>query len=351
MSDGSLLLLGLEGPELTPDEAAMFRTLQPAGYVLAARNIVSPEQTRKLTDELRSLHIDTPVLAISQEGGPVTPLGDIAPQCPAATALAGRADMGLIADAAAHTGDMLRLLGFNMNLAPLLDLGHFPGPAADPHGRVWSRDPQRVIDFAGHWNRWLRKRSVASCAKSFPAGGRIKGEPSQESATSDASIEDLLREDVIPYTALMPELDAILMSRASFPRIDADSPAFLSRRIIDRFLRGQLGFDKHLVLAGEPDGLDGGIAGKAIEAGNDLAIIRPGRQHVAKAVEALRETSRPLRDDAQERVDRFRRRKLHGPLIWREDAWQKTTHALATLAAGFGICPQSADLQHRAEER
>ena len=41
MADGSLLLLGLKGPQLTSEEAQRFRQLQPAGYILFTRNIES----------------------------------------------------------------------------------------------------------------------------------------------------------------------------------------------------------------------------------------------------------------------------------------------------------------------
>ena len=54
---GHLLLLGVTGPKLTSEEAALYRTLQPAGFILFTRNIVSPAQTRKLTDDLRSLSV------------------------------------------------------------------------------------------------------------------------------------------------------------------------------------------------------------------------------------------------------------------------------------------------------
>ena len=53
--NGHLLLLGVRGPELAPDEAALFRKLQPAGFILFGRNITSAVQTRKLTDDLREL--------------------------------------------------------------------------------------------------------------------------------------------------------------------------------------------------------------------------------------------------------------------------------------------------------
>ena len=86
MMDGSLLLLGVHGPELTPDEAALFTKLQPAGYILFSRNIISAAQTRKLTDDLRGLHADEPLLAIDQEGGRVTRTAAIAPAAPSAPA-------------------------------------------------------------------------------------------------------------------------------------------------------------------------------------------------------------------------------------------------------------------------
>jgi beta-N-acetylhexosaminidase len=343
MMDGSLLLLGISGPELTPAEAAMFRKLRPAGYILFSRNIVSAAQTRKLTDDLRGLSVDTPIIAIDQEGGRVTRTKDIAPAAPSAPALAARADYGKIADAAALTGDLLRLLGINFNLAPVLDLDHFPGEPNALRGRSWGRDPQRVIDYAGHWNRWLRKRHIATCGKHFPAGGRALSDPHHDLPSSSATIDELLREDVIPYTALMPELDAVILAHVDFPNIDPDFPASLSPRVIRRFLRDQLGFDKHLVLT---DDLDmGAIAARygrgedvklAISAGNDVALICHRALETAEtAARSIAELPHGMREEARDRIERFRLKKIHGPLVWSETKWEETRNALAKLAEDF----------------
>jgi beta-N-acetylhexosaminidase len=340
MTDGSLLLLGVSGPELMPAEAALFRRLQPAGYILFTRNIVAPEQTRKLTDDLRSLSATLPILAIDQEGGRVTRTKEIAPAAPSAPALAGRKDMGLIADAGAFTGELLRLLGFNLNLAPVLDLDHFSTTQNSLRGRCWGRDPQRVIDYAGHWNRWLRKRMDASCAKHFPAGGRARSDPHHDLPSCPATLAELQREDVIPYTALMPELDAVMVAHVEFPNIDADFPASLSPRIVRRFLRDQLGFDRHLVLT---DDLDMGAITRrygrgddvklAIEAGNDLAMICHRTDTAEVAARAIADLPRALTAEARERVERFREKKLHPPLAWSDKKWHVTCAALAKLAA------------------
>jgi beta-N-acetylhexosaminidase len=341
MIDGSLLVLGLAGPELTSAEAALFRKLQPAGYILFSRNIVTAVQTRRLTDALRDLSTDTPIIAIDQEGGRVTRTKEIATAAPSAATLAAAGNLPKIADAGALTGDLLRMLGFNLNFAPVLDLDHFPETQNALRGRCWGRDPQRVIDYGGQWNRWLRKRSVASCGKHFPACGRAQSDPHHDLPSSLATLEELLREDVIPYTALMPELDAIMLAHVDFPNIDPDFPASLSPRIIRKFLRDQLGFDHHLVLT---DDLDMGAITRrygrgqdvqlALTAGNDLALICHRTDTAELAAQAIAALPNRITDEARERVEKFRR-KLHSPLTWSEPKWLTTCTALAQLAAEF----------------
>ena len=339
MMDGSLLVLGLSGLELTPAEAALFRKLQPAGYILFTRNIASPEQTRRLTDHLRDLSIEIPIIAIDQEGGRVTRTKEIAPAAPSAPALAAFRNPGKIADAGAYTADLLKMLGFNLNFAPVLDLDHFPESQNALRGRCWGRDPQRVIDHAGQWNRWMRKRGMASCAKHFPACGRAQSDPHHDLPSSPATLEELLREDVIPFTALMPELDAIMLAHVEFPNIDAEFPASLSPRIIRRFLRDQLGFDRHLVLTDDLDmcaitsrygrGLDVKLA---IEAGNDLALICHRTDTAEIAARAIAELPDWMKEEAHLRLRKFRK-KLHSPPLWSEKQWQITCSALAKLSA------------------
>ncbi len=339
MMDGSLLILGIAGTELTPAEAALFRKLQPAGYILFTRNIATATQTRKLTDDLRELSSELPIIAIDQEGGRVTRTREIAPVAPSAPALAAFGNMTKSAEAGAFTGDLLRLLGINLNFTPVLDLDHFPETQNALRGRCWGRDPQRVIDHAGLWNRWLRKRGVAGCAKHFPAGGRAQSDPHHDLPSSPATLEELLREDVIPYTALMPELDAIMLAHVEFPNIDPHFPASLSPRIVRRFLRDQLGFDHHLVLT---DDLDmGAIATRygrgpdvklAIEAGNDLALICHRTDTAEVAATAIAGLPHWMVSDARERVEKFRR-KLHRPPAWSEEKWQSACDAVAKLAA------------------
>ena len=42
-----------------------------------------------------------------------------------------------------------------------------------------------------------------------------------------------------------------------------------------------------------------------------------------------------IRDEAAARMDRFRKKKLQGPLAWSPARWEETTAKLGTLAAEF----------------
>ena len=52
---GQLLLVGVPGPMLDKETAALLRRVQPGGFILFGRNIESAEQVRKLIDDLRDL--------------------------------------------------------------------------------------------------------------------------------------------------------------------------------------------------------------------------------------------------------------------------------------------------------
>lgn len=337
--DGSLLLLGVKGTELSSSEAAIFRKLQPAGFILFTRNIATPEQVRKLTDDLRGLSSEDPILGIDQEGGRVTRTAGIAPACPSPAAFTAKPDAWQIAAAGNVTAELLMMLGLNLNFAPVLDLDHFPGMQNALPQRCWGRDPQDVINRAGVWNRWARKRGMRNCGKHFPACGRAMSDPHEDLPYSHATIEELMREDVIPYTALMPELDAVMLAHVMFPEIDAEFPASLSKRIITGWLRDQLGFDKHLVLT---DDLDMGAimnrygrgedAKLAIAAGNDLAMICHQTETAETAAQAIAELPLGIRDDALARLEGFRK-KISAPTELTQVKWDAVCAKIEAIRA------------------
>src|SRR5499426_3886579 len=67
----SAFITGLEGPVLTPREAAALREARPCGVILFARNAVDPEQLRRLTGAASAAVGEEILVLVDQEGGRV----------------------------------------------------------------------------------------------------------------------------------------------------------------------------------------------------------------------------------------------------------------------------------------
>src|SRR5580700_3439923 len=93
---GQLLLTGVPGTELDARTAALYREVQPGGFILFGRNIKTPAQLRKLVDDLRGLSAIEPIITIDQEGGRVSRLRLIGNEPPNAQQLRDRGSLELI---------------------------------------------------------------------------------------------------------------------------------------------------------------------------------------------------------------------------------------------------------------
>ena len=281
MEPNQLLVLGVPGPELTAAEIILFRNLQPGGFLLEAAGLGDVAQTRRVTEELRALSVGEPFLFLRSGGDGVCPTGLLnAPDVPPAR-LRDAGDSKRIMTAAWITGRLLRVLGFNAHLSPDLAIG------------AWGRDDQEVINNAGTFNRYQRKQGILGCGFPFPGG----------MSCADLDAAALLRSPLLPFTALMPELDGMLADNTVFPNIDPEHPACRSHSVITRLLRDQLGY-KRLVLADTNDAA-------AIMAGADL-VIEPDIGHAPETLSALSSLSGYTLSEAIDRIE-YAKKRLHKP--------------------------------------
>jgi len=292
------IIIGLEGLTLTSADRQRIEQHQPAGYILFSRNIENAEQVRALTDELRTLTPHLPFIGIDNEGGRVWRTAGLGPTPPNAAAFAKFGDFRKSGHFGAIAGRHLEQLGINLNFAPVLDLDHNPEDQNALRGRCWGHDSQDVIDHAGNFNRWHRRNEILTCGKHFPAGG------------VEATIEELLASDLIPYTALAPELDAIMIAHIIYPLIDKESPSSLSQRVVTGLLRDQLDY-RGLILT---DDLDMGAITKrygrgpdfqlAWEAGNDLPLLCHELDSISIVAESYKKVSSGRREETEKRVEK-----------------------------------------------
>lgn len=335
---GQLLFLGIKGTELTPEEAELFKKIQPGGYILFTRNITSPEQVRKLTDDLRELTYDDPFIAIDNEGGRVWRTQHIGATPPSAEQMADHATPAQIGFVADDIARHLQLLGINMNFGPVLDIDHHKesGLQNALRGRCYGTNAQDVITKAGLTNRRMRMNKLLTCGKHFPSCGHAKSDPHHDLPQVDISLADLQKEDLVPYMSLLPEMNAIMTAHVTFPQIDPDFPATLSPKIIGHILRDIIGFQGVAVT----DDLDMGAIinnyGRgqdvklAIEAGNDMALICHNTESAQIAYDSLKEVDDEIVEAALKRIHK-QKKKIPIPMEFTQANWDKNTEEMEKI--------------------
>jgi beta-N-acetylhexosaminidase len=300
---GRLFAVGLEGPRLVPREREILAADPPWGVILFRRNLEDVPTLEGLTADLRALGIAH--LLLDQEGGPVDRLRDLVAAAPALRRLAAT---GAARRAGLATGAMLSRLGFDVDLAPVVDRAVEGAGSLVLGDRCAGEDPEAIVRAAGAFLEGLHARGVGGCLKHFPGLGR---------ATLDTHAalpivpRDPVQEvrDLEPFRRLMDQAGAVMVSHAAAPD---GVPASLSAEIATRWLRGGLRFDG----AAFSDDLEmGALAGfgelpercaRASAAGCDLLLVcRRIEEYPACAAAVERGFPESRRAEAAARLDGY----------------------------------------------
>ena len=362
---GRLLFIGIAGTSLNKHTRALLKEVQPGGVVLFGRNIESPEQIALLNAQIRDAVDHELIIGIDQEGGLVDRLREICEPMPSAKAVreAGSSDLAeKFGEVAAR---VLRLLGLNMNFAPVLDLSG-DNQENGLRGRTFGKSAAEVSRLAGAYLDGLQNGRVIGCGKHFPGLGGSDIDSHRRLPVVKHSWEEILEHDLVPFMDLMfhrpgEQLQALMVSHGAFPEVSEllqawfrrtgelpaldnlhQLPATISGNVVMRLLRRVLKFDGLVIT----DDMEMGAvvqtlsvaeaALRAIEAGSDMILICEqeanfvaARDAIVQAVEEKRLTVDAL-DCAVERIERVL--KLAGePEQFDQDEFATASREIAEL--------------------
>jgi beta-N-acetylhexosaminidase len=298
---GQLLMLGFGGT--TPDQAAyLIRTYHP-GSIVFWQNTQTPQQTQALTRGLQSLAMDTGAglplfVAVDHEGGQVQRLTQGVTYFPSKRVLGATYNPDLARLEGGVEGRELRALGINMNLGPVLDVDSNPNnPIIGGFERSLGADPSVVAGLGVAYIQGLQSERVLAVAKHFPGHGDTRADSHVTLPYLPLTLDDLSVRELIPFgEAAKVGVGAMMTAHLMIPQVDPNWPSSLSHVFVTDVLRGTLGFDG-LVMTDDMGGMAaitsnytaGGAAVRAIEAGNDLAMIVGDASREAQAFAALKQ--------------------------------------------------------------
>lgn len=292
---GSLMVVGLNGAELTGLERAWLKVVRPAGIILFRRNIEDAPQTRALLHAATAFTAPAALRCVDLEGGSVDRLRAALAPMPSAQAVARamRKKPALATEHGTLIARAVRCFGFNTTLAPVLDLG-LEVSASVMGSRTAGATPEEVVNYAQAFVEALTAAGVMSCGKHFPGLGGGTLDSHQATPSIERPMRTLWQQDLAPYRTLRAVLPMVMISHAAYPQTAGkNTPASVSRYWIESVLRKKIGY-KGLVFS---DDLEmGGIlnfmsieeaAVAALGAGMDLIEICHSPELILRAYEAL----------------------------------------------------------------
>jgi beta-N-acetylhexosaminidase len=249
----------------------------------------------------RELHRRAPdgtpaLIAVDQEGGTVARVRAPATQWPPMMAhdrLAAGDDERTAEQVGKAIGDELRVLGFDIDFAPVLDVHTNP---ANPiiGDRAFGRDAQTVARRALAFARGLDAAGLLSCGKHFPGHGDTDTDSHLELPRVDQAWERLERVELAPFAAAAKAgLPMVMTAHVVFAALDAARPATLSEKVITGLLRDRLGY-RGVIVSDDLDmkaiaaNMGADVAAvAAIRAGCDVLLLCRDEANQALAEEAL----------------------------------------------------------------
>ena len=223
------------------------------------------------------------IVSTDQEGGQVQHLkGSGFDTMPSAVAQ-GQMSADTLRSSAKTWGGQLKQAGINVDLAPVLGTVQVKRSSNAPIGalnRDFGLDSNGNAQHGIAFVEGMRDAGVGATVKHYPGLGTVTGNTdfTTEGILDTTTTLDGEQIGAFNTTIKQAKPAMVMMSLATYQRIDSSAPAAFSSKIIDGTLRGSVGYDGVVISDSLSAAAVSGIATKdlgvrLVDAGGDLACI------------------------------------------------------------------------------
>jgi beta-N-acetylhexosaminidase len=284
-----LFMIDMKETKVTPSVQMLLRKGEFGNVILFRKNLVNADQCKVLIRQLGNktmTRTGIPMLiAVDQEGGSVDRLSQITanPLLKHSARRIGKLfryspkrASRVIRSIAHEVGKEMQDLGFNMNLAPVLDLAKSRNSYI--YNRSFDHDPEKVSAISRIMAREFSRIDILTTGKHFPNLSQTQIDSHSGLPFLNRSLKQLENYEFRPFANLRSNVDAMMMGHVIVPAIDKLHPTSISPKAVS-ILRNQLKFDgiimtddiKISALSAHYSHQE--IAVRAIAAGVDMVIM------------------------------------------------------------------------------
>lgn len=340
---GQMIMPAIPGREMNRDVDALLKRYRPGGVLLFGYNISSSKNTKKFIEDMQkaaSRYSGVPLfVSIDQEGGRVIRIVDGVTQFPGNMAAGVSGDADLVRRWARVLGLELRLMGINMNLAPVLDVNNNPwNPVINT--RSFGSEPRLVAELGSAYVRGMQESRCIAVGKHFPGHGDTDRDSHLTLPVIRYDMKRLDRIELAPFRkAVGAGVEGIMTAHIAYPEIlGSNDPATVSKKFLTDILRHDLRFEGLVMtddmemhaIARRQD--IGEAAVRSIIAGSDIILFSSYEKSIPAITGAIRKAVREKRipeSRINESVNRIVEAKIRYGIMTVEEG--------ASCAASFAL--------------
>ncbi|GGB23481.1 glycoside hydrolase family 3 [Flexivirga endophytica] len=305
---GQRVIFSYPGPDPSDEMFQLIKDGMVGGLIFFGENIPSLSHIADVVADLKAAHAQSPasatplVLTTDQEGGYIRRLRGQEPILSEKKIGASADPLAEATKAGTGAGEALKAVGMNLNLAPVEDVYREEGNFDDQWERSYSSDPAVCGTLGAAFVRAQQATGVAATAKHYPGlGWATRAENTDLGVvTLTQPAAEIRAVDEFAFTPVIEAgVQLVMTSWATYPAIDPDYPAGLSKIFVGEELRGRQQFrgvtitDALEAGALEPYGDTGERSVLSAEAGMDV-LLASGRD-VAQGTDAVTAVAAALR--------------------------------------------------------
>lgn len=281
---GQVLMVGFNGTTLSAPMRKLLTDIPAGGFILFRHNLYKDRETTKaLTRDLENLLKNNPpfippFVAVDLEGGVLKRFPKDIIDFPSTRHFGETNDPEYVEMECRKAARLLKDMGINMNLAPVLE-----PCSAVMTTRAFGCDVDKVAQMGVRFIRGFQSEGIIATGKHFPGNAGV--DQHKQLGSIDDSLDELRKKRFPAYEAAVKEgVAAVMISHVYLSAVDPAASATLSRKVIEDVLRKELKFkgvvvsddllcasEKGMVLA--PLGPIPEMAVRAFSAGVDILLV------------------------------------------------------------------------------
>jgi beta-N-acetylhexosaminidase len=251
MNNCRSFIIGIKSTKLSTKEKSFLKKYKPWGVILFTRNIKNIKQTLELTTSIRNIFHDKnyPIL-IDQEGGRVNRLKNIISFDNLTSKFFGNKYIKnyrefkffykLFID---KTSYLLKLIGININTAPVLDL-KVKGASDIIGDRSFSKNPKIVSKIGDYCIKYFHENRIGTVIKHIPGHGLALVDSHHFTPVVNKKLSYLIKKDFVPFKN--KKTFFAMTAHIIFSKIDSKNTVTHSKKLI-KLIRNKIGFKGILI--------------------------------------------------------------------------------------------------------